>query len=100
MTAFPPLPKKHYEIIYADPPWQYNNRTYNLSPTETTWGALDHYSTVATDDLKTLNVARLINPRSCLLFMWAASPLLNEAIGLLLCVVLFSTTSCREKNHT
>lgn len=79
------LPNKKFSIIYADPPWQYarlqfNNKVYALGYKKFV-GAKDFYPTMTADQLKSLPV-QSIAKNDCLLFMWATSPLLNEAIEL------------------
>lgn len=85
---FPPLPKKKYDIIYADPCWDYKGQSQTGKKSKVTGknvltgGALSHYGTVVTPDLKTLDV-KSIAKKDCLLFMWTSSPHLDQAIELL-----------------
>lgn len=63
-----------YQIIYADPPWSYNDRMSGHS------FSLDHeYETQSSDWIGNLPVATLAD-KDCTLFMWAVSPLLPEAL--------------------
>ena len=79
---FPPLPDRKFEIIYADPPWDYKGQLQHAGPgSKDTGGAVRHYSTVTLNDLKTLEIKRIAS-NSCLLFMWATSPHLDQAIDL------------------
>ncbi len=64
---------KKYKIIYADPPWKYNDKALNRG------GAERHYSTMNLEDIKNLPVNNLADKDS-LLFMWATFPLLPEAL--------------------
>jgi N6-adenosine-specific RNA methylase IME4 len=83
MRLFPELPKKRYEIIYADPPWDYKGQTQHNGPGgKATGGALAHYKTVKLEQLKQLNVPSICSP-DCLLFMWTSSPHLNQALQLM-----------------
>lgn len=66
---------KKYNVIYADPPWEYDGQMYDRG------GAESHYSTQSIDDLKKLPVGELAADSSVLL-MWATFPLLPEAIEL------------------
>ena len=77
--TFDTLPDKKFQIIYADPPWEYERRQSGQGGW--TNGAETHYPTVALDDLCKLNVAS-IAAEDCLLFMWAVSPLLDQAFVL------------------
>ena len=82
MGTFPPLPTGVYEIIYADPPWDYKGQLQHAGPgSADTGGAVRHYSTVTLDDLKELDVPGIASEDS-LLFMWATNPHLDQAIEL------------------
>ena len=79
---FTNLPKKRYSIIYADPPWDYKGQKQHAGAgKKDTGGAVSHYSTVKLKDLKTLDISSIAAP-NCLLFMWATSPHLDQAIEL------------------
>ena len=81
-TLFPPLPSGPFDIIYADPPWDYKGQLQHAGEgSQDTGGAVRHYPTVTLDDLKTLNVPS-ISAQDSLLFMWATNPHLDQAIDL------------------
>ena len=62
-----------YKIIYADPPWSYNDKMSGHS------FSLDHeYETQSKNWIENLPVEQLVDKDS-VLFMWAVSPLLPEA---------------------
>jgi len=66
---------KKYQIIYADPPWDYGN-TKNLNGQF--WGIADrHYPVMKLKDIKKLPVKKISN-RNCYLFMWVTSPFLEK----------------------
>ena len=44
-----PLPDKKYSIIYADPPWSYQNRGTRAA-------ASKHYDTMTIEDIKRMGV--------------------------------------------
>ena len=73
---FNPLPDRRYDIIYADPPWQYRDKSRNRI------GAEGHYRTVAIADLKKLPVWDIAAPSSVLL-MWATWPTMPDALDLI-----------------
>lgn len=79
---FAPLPATAYDIIYADPPWSFEggNKTKPKGI-----GANKivgrHYDIVSTNDLATLPVWQIAR-KDCLLFMWAVSPMLEDALKL------------------
>jgi len=80
--AFPPLPAERFGIIYADPPWDYKGQLQHAGPASgDTGGAIRHYATVTLDDLKKLPVES-VAAADCLLFLWATSPHLDQAIEL------------------
>jgi len=70
---------KKYQIIYADPAWEYNTKEC-LAKTSILNGELNtHYSTMALKDLKALDV-QSISDNNCMLFLWVVSPMLKEGI--------------------
>lgn len=73
------LPSGKFRIIYADPPWKYGDgRTGDLM---TATGALHHYPTMALSELKAIGV-RDLGADDSVLFLWATSPLLPDALEL------------------
>ena len=71
-----PFPDKKYDIIYADPPWSYQNRGTRAA-------ASKHYGTMTVDQLKKMGVGAAgggIADSDCALFMWATFPMLREAL--------------------
>ena len=81
-SKFPPLPDAQFEIIYADPPWDYKGQLQHTGTGGSdSGGAERHYPTVELGDLKTLPVNRVAAENS-LLFMWATNPHLDQAIDL------------------
>lgn len=64
-----------YQIIYADPPWQYADKGCNGN-------AEGHYSTMSLSEIKALPIATLAADDAVLL-MWATWPLLPEAIAVI-----------------
>ncbi len=86
MDKFPPLPAPQpddrYGVIYADPPWDYRGQLQHAGPgSGDSGGAIRHYPTVRLNDLMQLNVASIAADDS-LLFLWATSPHLDQAIDL------------------
>ena len=85
-VQFPPLPAppadQHYGVIYADPPWDYKGQLQHAGPgSGDSGGATRHYDTVRLRDLMELDIAG-IAAEDALLFMWATSPHLDQAIDL------------------
>ena len=80
--GFPALPQDQFDIIYADPPWDYKGQLQHAGAgSGDTGGATRHYPTVTLDRLKKLAVSD-IAADNCLLFMWATNPHLDQAIDL------------------
>ena len=74
---------KAFEIVYADPPWDYKGQKQHTGQGgEDSGGAEAHYPTLTLKDLKLLDLEPHLAP-DCLLFMWATSPHLDQAIELL-----------------
>ena len=67
------FPTKKYSVIYADPPWSYDNGSIPKG------GVDKHYSTMTLDEIKALPVSGIANDPS-VLFLWATFPLLPEAL--------------------
>jgi N6-adenosine-specific RNA methylase IME4 len=67
---------KKYNVIYADPPWTYQNKKTGGSMKS---GALAKYPTMSIDELKVMDIPAA---KDCVLFMWATVPLMPEAIDL------------------
>ena len=66
--------QKKYQIIYADPPWSYNDKMSGHS------FSLDHeYETQSKNWIANLPIKE-ISEKDCVLFLWAVSPQLPEAI--------------------
>lgn len=78
---WPPLPKKRYQIIYADPPWFYTRQQH--TKTKASGGAETHYPTLTLQQLKKFPIQQLIDWSGCLLFLWATGPRLDWAVDLL-----------------
>ena len=68
---------KKYQIIYADPPWKYNDR--RNKHTRFCGGAMVHYSVMDYKKIAKLPIEDLADD-NCILFMWATYPNLIEAM--------------------
>ena len=66
---------KKYNIIYADPPWRYQDRKCN--------GACEfHYNTMKIDEICKLLIQK-ITEKDAVLFLWCTYPMLQEALQLI-----------------
>lgn len=67
-----PLPNGKYRVIYADPPWQFNNSGFSQS-------AKSHYPTMPVEKICQLPIQKLTVGNS-VLFLWATNAMLQEAL--------------------
>ena len=65
---------KRYQIIYADPPWGHDDKMETHSFTQ-----LNHYKTMTTSEISALPI-KDIAEKDCVLFLWAVSPMLPDAL--------------------
>jgi N6-adenosine-specific RNA methylase IME4 len=72
--------QKKYHIIYADPPWRYNQR--NSPGTKFGGGAMAHYDVMSIEDIKGMNVESIAEDNS-VLFLWVTMPLLQEGLDVM-----------------
>lgn len=66
------MPKEKFSIIYADPPWRYEQKNRQGS-------AELHYPTMSIEEICSLPVADLA-AKDSVLFLWATFPQLPEAL--------------------
>lgn len=66
---------KKYNVIYADPPWSYDNKKTGGSMQS---GAENHYDLMTNSDIANMPI-KSITQKDCILFMWATVPLMPEA---------------------
>ena len=69
---------KKYNIIYADPPWQYNDKMKMKGIHGMIRGAASFYDTMNIQDIKDLPIQNICSDNA-ILFMWVTMPLLNKA---------------------
>lgn len=74
---------KKYQIILADPPWDYKGQKQHTGKGgKNSGGAVNHYPCLKLAVLKKLPVQQLFD-NNCLLFLWSSSPHLDQAIELM-----------------
>lgn len=89
---YPPLPAAVYDVIYADPPWDYGGKMqFDKSSLKSEnvgferdifiSSAAFQYPTLKLRELKLLDAASIAAP-DCLLFMWTTGPQLANAVEL------------------
>ena len=67
---------KKYNTIYADPPWQFQNRTGKVAPEHK---RLTRYETMTISDIKALPVADITDEKAHL-YLWVPNALLPEGL--------------------
>ena len=76
------LPPDKFVVIYADPPWKYNDSQAVKGDYGTGTGAANsHYPSMTLSELRALDVAGLAAP-DAVLFLWATCPLLEDALAI------------------
>lgn len=71
--------KNKYDIIYADPPWQYTKNFVNRGKARS---VEKEYQTLAIDDICNLPVKEISNKNS-ILFLWTTSPKLELSFNVI-----------------
>ncbi len=71
-ASTPPMPEGLFNVVYADPPWQYDN-------TGVDGAAEHHYETMPTEDICRL-IKILPIDKEAVLFLWATNPFLEDAL--------------------
>jgi len=66
------FPNKKYNIIYADPPWTYNDKNCNGN-------CNIKYNTMNVNDICNLNI-QSITEKDCILFIWITYPMIQEGL--------------------
>lgn len=69
---------KKYNIIYADPPWQY--QVWSMD-TGLGRSAESHYKTMKKEDIQKLPIENIC-AKDCVLFLWVTAPCLLEGLEL------------------
>lgn len=73
---------KKYQIIYADPPWNFSSKELQKYQGERYRPLEKIYQTEKTSDMKLWNVKR-ITEKNCAIFMWTTDAHIKEAIDLM-----------------
>lgn len=69
-----PIPPGQYQVIYADPPWEYGN----TMPEEKRMGQEFHYQTMTVPEIAAMPM-KGIAADNAVLFLWVTSPILEES---------------------
>jgi N6-adenosine-specific RNA methylase IME4 len=68
------IPDGEFNVIYADPPWQYSNSGFEMS-------AENKYPTMSIDDM--IDQVQFKTSENAVLFLWVTNPLLLESFELI-----------------
>ncbi len=74
---------KKYNIIYADPPWNYKDKRGNYCGREgikSGGAAIGHYKTMTNEEIYNLSIIKDLSKKDCVLFLWVTSPFLPIGI--------------------
>lgn len=69
------ISNRKYNIIYADPPWSYNDRMIMTGIHGAIKGASSFYNTMSLEQIKNLPIKGIAD-KNCILFIWITMPLL------------------------
>ncbi|NLO01815.1 MAG: hypothetical protein GX126_05770 [Bacteroidales bacterium] len=67
------MPNDKYDLVYADPPWQYGNSLPNYVTTPD-----NYYPLMSIDQICQMPIKEIIN-KDAVLFLWVTSPMLQDA---------------------
>lgn len=70
-TKIVEMPEGKFNIIYADPPWEYEFSETSIRDVE------KNYPTMKLEEIKSLEIP---TAKDCVLFLWATAPKLREAL--------------------
>lgn len=70
---------KKYNTIYADPPWQFQNRTGKVAPEHK---RLTRYETMTLEDIKALPISKIADNKAHL-YLWIPNALLPEGLAVM-----------------
>lgn len=70
---------KKFNVIYADPPWQYSSKQLQKYDGERFRPLEEEYDTMTIEDIKKLPINKL-SDKDCALFMWVTDSHLKEGI--------------------
>ena len=70
---------KKYNTIYADPPWQFQNRTGKVAPENK---KLNRYSTMSLKEIKELPVAEIADDKAHL-YLWIPNAMLPDGLAVM-----------------
>ena len=77
------FPNKKYQIILADPSWDYKNKVFRkYRKNKFAGSAVWHYDTMTVNEIKNLPVKEIAD-KNCILFIWVTFPNLQEGLDVI-----------------
>jgi N6-adenosine-specific RNA methylase IME4 len=77
------FPDKKYQIILADPGWDYKNKVFRTHRINKYAGSASwHYKTMNVNEIKNLPVKQIAD-KNCILFLWTTFPNLQEGLDVI-----------------
>lgn len=77
------FPDKKYQIILADPSWDYTNKVFRKHRINKYAGSANyHYDTMSVNEIKNLPVKEIAD-KNCILFLWTTFPNLQEGLDVI-----------------
>jgi len=73
---------KKYNVIYADPPWQYNDKMQMDGIHGSIRGAESFYPTMPISEIMSMPIKHITDD-NCILFIWVTMPLLQEGLDVI-----------------
>lgn len=77
-----PFPDRKFNVIYADPPWQFGSKAYQDGKRDMLILDETQYTTMTIKDIKALPVSEIAD-KDCACFMWVTDSHLKEGIEVL-----------------
>jgi Transcriptional activator, adenine-specific DNA methyltransferase len=72
-----------YSVIYANPPWMYNKHFLSLNAgQDDTETVKPHHNLIPVEEIMSLPVQKICED-NCILFLWATTPILPEALDVM-----------------
>jgi len=79
-----PFPNRKYQIIYADPPWEYKNTTFGKRKKDKdgtfkeSYSPILRYPCMTLEQIKALPIENIVD-ENAVLFLWTTGPFIEQA---------------------
>lgn len=82
ITLDPQTAPDRFDVLYADPPWFYHDRTFLDGKCNKTGSASDHYPTMTPQELMDMHIQKFV-AKNCILYMWTTGPQLQISMDVM-----------------